>query len=105
MIRYQVAPLLARLGIDPADPHATRTLAAALRIDRRNACRLLVRGGITGRSQGDADATADRYAIALGVHPSAVWPDWWARAHSDEATPGWFDDDLDDVLDGLPSAC
>ena len=25
--------------------------------------------------------TADRVAVALGLHPSQLWPDWFAESH------------------------
>lgn len=44
-----------------------RAVARALRIDAAVLCRPLT------------DGQADRYAVALGMHPAAVWgPVWWA---------------------------
>jgi hypothetical protein len=35
---------------------------------------------------------ADRFATAIGVHPSTLWPGWWLNCPSDEVA-GWFGDD------------
>lgn len=93
MNRYPIGPLLAALNIDPTVHGAPRQLAQALRIDKRNACRLIRRGGFSGRSKNDADILADRYANTIGKHPSQLWPEWWTNLDSDEALPGWFVDD------------
>lgn len=89
MTRFDLAPLIERLDINPTDHHAARTLAQHLHIDRRNARRLLTRGTLNDRQ-------ADRYAITIGCHPVTIWGQaWWSSTDSDEALPGWFADDLD----------
>ena len=60
---------VARLAMD-LQADAT-DLAAVLRVDRSTLYRL----GRGGRLRSDA---ADRIAVALGRHPSELWPDWFA---------------------------
>ena len=41
-----------------------------------------------------SERQADRYAIAVGLHPGDVWPHWWTSVDLDEIrryprTPGW----------------
>jgi lambda repressor-like predicted transcriptional regulator len=50
----------------------TRELAIDLGLDRRTVQRLLLRD----RLRSD---TADRIAVALGKHPSELWPEWFAQ--------------------------
>lgn len=47
-------------------------LAELLGVSRRMVCRW--------RSGGVPDSRADWVACRLGVHPSAIWPDWFAAA-------------------------
>ncbi len=62
------AVVLQRLG-DDVD---LSTLAEVLRVDRSTLYRLL------GRDRLRFDA-ADRIAVALGRHPSELWPEWFTE--------------------------
>lgn len=48
-------------------------IAAVVGIDRGTAHRWITAGGLS-------ELQADRCAIALGLHPGEIWPDWWAAA-------------------------
>lgn len=40
----------------------------------------------TAAAEGLTDTQADRWAVALGFHPSEVWPSWWALVPEEETT-------------------
>jgi len=71
---FDAAPLLAFAGrqlLDQGHPASAKRLGAAIGVTPRQICRYRAGSSVmTG--------TADRAAIALGVHPSAVWPEWFA---------------------------
>lgn len=93
MARYPITPIAHRLGItlhqpgNRHDPHLDgyNALAQALHVSRATA-RRMVANGLT-------DLQADRAALAIGLHPSLLWPTWWADTPSDEDIPGWYTDD------------
>jgi hypothetical protein len=62
---YPTAPLIEALGDLP-----DRTAAELLGINRDSLIRWRSPGATT------TAAYADRYAIALGVHPAELWPSW-----------------------------
>lgn len=85
-VYFDPAPLLeqARLGLDlPAVCPSDRTvrtlcdgeLAAYIGVSRETVCRWKAGRRIT-------TLVADRTAIALGLHPLNIWPDW--GQHDDE---------------------
>jgi hypothetical protein len=54
-------------------------LAERIHVERRTVSRHRAAGWLT-------PWTADRYAVALGLHPAVVWPNWYDEAlHDDEA--------------------
>ncbi len=66
---------------NPSDAKANRRalhgdaakIAAATGVDRMTAHRWIVAGGLS-------ELQADRCAIALGLHPGEIWPEWWEAA-------------------------
>lgn len=62
--RFPLAPLLAAVG----DDDHTR-LAALVGVTDRQVRRAVV--------DGLNPITADRWAVANGLHPSTVWSNWW----------------------------
>jgi hypothetical protein len=82
---YSLDALVAAIGLCPNDPELTGKLAAAVGLDRRwvRRCRRI---GLTAEG-------ADRWATAVGLHPSWVWPSWATDVESPEGEPGWFRDD------------
>lgn len=98
--RYPLEPLARIAGVElgvvgGSQPgrrtESTAALAEALGISRTMAKRLN-RDGLNERQ-------ADKYAIALGHHPSHIWPDWWdvdeLSLERDARHPD-LDDELDD---------
>lgn len=83
---FPAAPLLAvirarRIAQEPSDYAATgiaaqpvgwRTVSAWYAIPRRRA-ECWIRHGLTSWD-------ADMAAVRLGLHPSAIWPEWWSIA-------------------------
>lgn len=65
--RFDVAPLRSALG-----GATIEVLADVLRVSTRQVCRFL--------HEGLDDVQADRAAIAIGLHPGIVWPEWWRPA-------------------------
>lgn len=65
-IRWPVAPLLATCRVTTIGD-----VAALVGVSTRTVHRWQ-RNGLT-------DTQADRAAVALGLHPANVWPDWWSR--------------------------
>lgn len=63
--RFPLAPLLEAAGTD-----ALTTLAARCDVGRRQLN--------NWQRHGLGVDTADRAATAVGLHPSTIWPDWWA---------------------------
>lgn len=101
--RYPLHPLARILGVElgrvggsqPGQPPAgLAALAEHLGISHTMAQRL--------NADGLSDGQADKYAIALGYHPSAIWPDWWEidelslEREARHPTTDHEDEDLDD---------
>lgn len=103
--RYPLEPLAAILGLElgriggsqPHQPAAgLAALAQHLGISHRMAFKL--------NREGLNDRQADKYAIAIGHHPSHIWPEWWdidELALEREARHPSLDDALDDLTDNL----
>lgn len=95
--RFAVEPLMVKLGIDrlidgdeggqqAGQPlEAMALLAARLGVSMRTVRRWLGPADRWGHRPGLSFGQADRYAVAVGLHPSQVWPDWW------DDTPGECD--------------
>lgn len=90
-MRYPVGPLLERLGItlgnpgrpdDPEAPHGLNAVADHFEVSRGTARRIVACGL-------DLDE-ADEQATRLGLHPSAIWPEYWDDIDTDE---DWYTDD------------
>jgi hypothetical protein len=93
-IRYPLAPLAKALHIElgetlhggqqPGDePAGLHALAEAVHVSISTAQRFR-RFGLTERA-------ADRLATAAGMHPSSLWPSWWADAAGED--DAWYSDD------------
>jgi len=68
------APLIAHIDARRiAAPHET------LGVDRST-----VENWRLGKRQWITERRADRYAVALGVHPCEVWPEWWELPTSED---------------------
>jgi hypothetical protein len=103
--RYPLEPLARLLGVElgriggyqAGQPRSgLAAVAEHLGISHTMAQRL--------NAEGLSERQADKYAIALGHHPGAIWPDWWdadelslerEARHPDPVAPE-ADDDLDD---------
>lgn len=93
-VRFPVQPLLERLGVlgvtdggqQPGQSlQGSSLLAARLRISERMAQFLLEgRPDRPGSVDGLTVDQADRYAIAAGLMPWEVWPNWCATAPGEE---------------------
>jgi hypothetical protein len=78
--RYQPRFDLGALMYDAGAP-SYRKLADALGLPHRTVQRWAQEGGVPMRSAEDA-------ALALGVHPASLWPEWYtAQAAYYEAVP------------------
>lgn len=86
--RYERA-LLRALPVPPERRHRTRQSGRRLpfapleqTVGAPNTCRLAMVLGVhprqvyRWRSYGVTEVQADELAIAVGVHPAEVWPDW-----------------------------
>ncbi len=74
---FDATPLLRQATLAVEEPSLTgEQLAVALGTSRQQ----VRRWQAGGRLQ---EETADRAAVALGLHPVMIWPEWW------EATTGW----------------
>lgn len=51
------------------------TIASALGVNRST-----IRAWRYGKRYRLDPFRADRYALRIGLHPCAVWPDWWEKA-------------------------
>lgn len=82
--RYPLTPLLNAANIrsipdgteggdHTGDPLAGYTLLAFRLGITRQAIQRLARTGLSDRQ-------ADHYAIAIGIHPGFIWPEWWTNA-------------------------
>lgn len=87
--RYPLQPVADLLGIElgriggsqPGQPLAgLAALAERLGISHTMAQRLNTEGLSYGQ--------ADEYAVGLGLHPSALWPEWW---HDVEPDPDFYE--------------
>ena len=64
---FPLAPLVERVG------GGTMTeVVERLQCDRRQFYRYLHEGALTERQ-------ADHLAVRIGLHPSAIWPEWFAE--------------------------
>lgn len=64
--RYPLGPL-----VDAAQAGSVLALAEAVGFTSRTVHRWA--------HTGIADSYADEAAVALGLHPGLVWPEWWSR--------------------------
>ena len=62
------------LAYAAGDPETTRILAERCGVTRRTIHRW--------KAEGLSVLQADRAAIAMGCHPSVIWPDWFPRPNS-----------------------
>lgn len=73
---YAVEPLARIAAVRWREPDNSRgatdlaRIAQALGIDRNIVRYWINRGGLTERA-------ADHAAVALGMHPAEIWPEWW----------------------------
>lgn len=87
---YPLAPLAEALNIElgkigghtgrwhhGAPPEGHTALAEALGVTTRRIRQLA--------NEGLSELVADRYASAIGRHPSWIWPNWWDEADPDLA--------------------
>lgn len=106
--RYPLAPLAQALGIELLDagtfgsdcePRGVLELAARFDCSPETIYRF--------RRDGLSVMQADRYAMGAGVHPSRIWPTWWAdvsEANREHAELGCVcDDDGDECTCGYYS--
>ena len=72
-VRYAAGPLIAHMSTPVLDqaPPTTRQMAETLDVSRRNLIRW--------KFKGLPEIAADRAAVSLGMHPSELWPEWWAN--------------------------
>lgn len=104
-MRYPLEPLAAKLHIDLGQigghGHDDEALTGiALLAARVGVCH---RTAKRARQHGLSIVQADHWAVAAGFHPVTIWPTWGIDLESDEATPGWFQDDPDDTDDEDPA--
>lgn len=80
--RLPIAPLYAATGTNSLD-----SLALVLTSGVTDSTWNSIRRSLTLHPDGITERRADRYACALGLHPSLIWGDaWWALAVN-TATP------------------
>lgn len=79
--RWPVGPLVETAGARSLAELAVRIEAG----DRKGgAARSVLRALRRGVRSGLTLWTADRYANAIGLHPSLVWPDWYREPDDDD---------------------
>jgi hypothetical protein len=76
MTRYAIDALEAHLVDDDEPRPSAAVVALAAGVTKRTVVRWRA-GGLDERS-------ADHAAIALGVHPCELWPEWWDGASDAE---------------------
>lgn len=91
--RYPLEPLANKLAIplhvEGEDSRATQlrgltAVAARCQVSHKAAEHALARGL--------SDKQADQWAINAGMHPCAIWPDWWNHVTTDETDSYYADD-------------